>query len=72
MDNSYTIFTYDKDLNEYLNKEKAKSLFKNKFSIKVLKSDIRFNDRIKILLFRISPRAYIKIINSYKKIINKK
>ena len=60
----------NKDLDEYLDNKNAKELFKKLFSLKVLFVGFRFKDKIKILLFRISPKIYKKCISIH--INNKK
>ena len=54
-------------LNEYLDKEKAKKLFKKRFTIRVIGSKLKRKDKIKIILFRISPKLYSFIIRNYMK-----
>lgn len=59
-----TLYSHNNsELNLFLSKEKAIELFKNKFSLKVLLSKLRLKDKIKIIVFRISPKLYI---NYYK------
>ena len=55
----------------YLNKNGAINLYKKFFSFKIFKCKIKFRQKIKILLFRISPKLYINIIKLYLKIFNK-
>ena len=58
----------NKELEKYLNKENALKLYKEVFTIKVLKCNIKFREKIKIILFRISPKFNKFIINIYLKI----
>lgn len=64
-------FTNDKELLKYLDNVGARKTFKKLYSNKLLKCDMRNNDRIKLLLFRISPKILKFITISYLK-INKK
>lgn len=63
--------TNDKELLGYLNGVGARKLFKKKFSFKLLKCDMRKNDRVKLLLFRISSRLLRFITISYLKVKGK-
>ena len=63
--------TNDKELLEYLNGVGARKLFKKKFSFKLLKCDMRKNDRVKLLLFRISSGLLRFITISYLKVKGK-
>lgn len=55
-------------VNKHLDKNNALELFKKLYTCKALKTNIRFNDKIKLLLFRISPKLYRFIIKTYLKI----
>lgn len=58
----------NKEVNEFLDKEKAKEVFKKMFTLKAFTSKLKRGDKIKILLFRINPKLYIKILNKkYKR-----
>ena len=52
-------------INEYLNDNNAIKLFKEKFTLKVISSKLRTNDKIKILLFRLSHKLYMFILKKY-------
>jgi hypothetical protein len=64
-------FTNDKELLDYLKEEKAIKLFNKLFSLKLLKCDMRKNDKVKLLLFRISPKLYKYITLKYLKLKRK-
>lgn len=57
-----------KELKEFLNNNEAIKLFKKVFSFKILKCDVNFREKIKIILFRINPTLNKKIIDIYLKI----
>ena len=57
----------NEDLNKYLDEVNAKKLFKKRFTIKVISSKLKRKDKIKIVLFRISPKLYSFIIRKYVK-----
>lgn len=64
-----SLFVMDNDkVSSYLKKKETFKLYKKLYTFKIFKSKIRFNDKIKILLFRISPRLYKLIIKIYLKI----
>jgi glycosyltransferase involved in cell wall biosynthesis len=52
-------------LNNFLNSENAVNKFKKMFTLKFIKSNLKRNDKIKILLFRISPKLYQFILKKY-------
>ena len=58
----------NKDVNKHLEENNALKLYKKLFTSKIFKTNIRFNDKIKILLFRVSPKLYRFIIKVYLKI----
>ena len=60
-------FTNDEELLKYLEEEKTRKLFKQLFSLKLLKCDMRKNDKIKLLLFRINPKLYKFVTLKYLK-----
>ena len=55
----------NKDIKEYLKKEKALKLYKELYSNEILKSDINVLTKIKLLLFRLSPNIHNFIVNLY-------
>ena len=57
----------NKDVIKYLNNQKAVNFFNKVFSTKMLTSNIYTKEKIKILLFRISPKLYIKFGKLYRK-----
>ena len=59
----------NKEITEFLEKENAKDLFKKRFTLKVIISKLRRKDKIKIILFRISPKLYNYVLKKY---LNKK
>ena len=59
-------------VNNYLEEVKAKELFKKMFTIKVISSKLKRKDKIKIVLFRISPKLYGFVIKKYLSIKNKR
>ena len=63
--------TKDKEFIDYLNTNKAKKKFNKLFNLKLLKCNMRKNDRVKLLLFRISPKLLYFITISYLKIKRK-
>ena len=62
--------TKNKKIKDYLKEHNALELYKKTFSIKMIKSDIKKNDKIKILLFRINPKLCKLINNVYLKFKN--
>ena len=58
----------NKELEEYLNKQNALKIYKQIFTIKVLKTKISFREKIKLILFRVSPKLNKIIIKIYLKI----
>lgn len=57
----------NKEVTNHLNLK----LFKELYTSKIFKTNIRFNDKVKLLLFRISPKLYNFIIKIYLKIKNR-
>ena len=55
-------------VNKHLDKNNALDLYKKLYTCRVLKTNIRFNDKVKLLIFRISPKLYRFIIKIYLKI----
>ena len=53
---------------KYLDEQNAINIFNEMFTLKVLFSKIRFRDQIKMILFRISPKFCLFLINTYLKI----
>ena len=60
----------NKEVESYLKEVDALSIYKKIFSIKMLFSSICLKDKIKLLLFRISPRLYKKVGLLYRKKYN--
>ena len=56
------------EVTKYLEEKESLKLFKKLYTSKIFKTKIRFNDKVKILLFRISPKLYNLIIKIYLKI----
>lgn len=56
-----------KELCDYLDSKFAIELFKKLFSVKVLNSKLKFGEKIKIILFRISPKFDSYIYKKYRK-----
>ena len=54
------------DLCDYLDKQGAKDLFKKLFSLKVIKSKLKFGEKAKIVLFRIVPKFDSFIYKKYR------
>lgn len=58
----------EEKLETYLNKQEAIKLYKQVFSLDILKCNIGIREKIKIILFRINPKLNRFIINIYLKI----
>ena len=64
-----TLYSHDKKkINDFLDKNEAKKIFKQLYSIKIIWCKMKFKDKIKILLFRINPNMYMKILIFYMKL----
>ena len=66
-----TIYLYSSKsirIKEYMHKSKALELYKKVFSLKILKANIGIRKKIKIVLFRISPKIYESIVSTYLKL----
>ena len=61
----------NKELNNYLKDKDALNLYKRLYTSKVFKTNIRFNDKIKIVIFRINPKLYKLIIKIYLRLRRK-
>ena len=62
------LYSYnDKELEEFLDKEGARRIFKKMFTMKVISSKLKRKDKQKIILFRISSKLYKKILNIHLK-----
>ncbi len=57
----------DEKLITFLNKEKVFNLYKELFSLKMLRR-IKFKQKIKLLLFRVNPKLYKRVIKIYLKL----
>ena len=57
-----------KKIKEFYKESKIKKVYNKIFTLKLLKTDLRFNDKIKLLTFRISPRLSRLITDIYIKI----
>lgn len=55
----------DSELCEYLEKEEALKLYKKLFSIKVFSCGIKLKEKLKLFLFRISPKLCKFVVNKY-------
>lgn len=55
----------NKKLQDFLKEANALGIFKKMFTFKILTCKMKLKEKIKILLFRISPIIYKKIINMY-------
>ena len=62
----------NKDIIKYLNKNGAVKLFNKLFSFKVLKCNLGFKEKIKIVLFRISPKLHNMVMHNYIKRVVKR
>lgn len=65
---------YYKDYNkisDFYREENIKKMYNSIFSFKILKSDLRFNDKVKLVLFRFFPR-FSKIITDMYISLNKR
>ena len=62
----------DKKVDKYLKEKKAKKLYNKLFSFKVLRSKISFEDKFKIVIYRVSPRFLRFITKVYLKIKGKR
>lgn len=58
----------NKELEMYLNKNKAIEIYKKIFTFKVLKCNIGFREKIKIISFRINPKFNKKMVDIYLKL----
>ena len=59
-------------LEEYLNKKDAIKLYKQFFTFKVLKCNIGNREKVKIVLFRLSPKFNKLMVNIYLRLTGKK
>ena len=62
----------NKDIINYLNENGAVKMYKKLFSFKVLKCRISYKQKIKLLLFRISPKLNRFVFNIYLNKLKKK
>lgn len=53
---------------KYLEEQNAIDLYKKNFSLKILKCDFSFREKMKYILFRISPKLHNHIIRGYLKV----
>ena len=60
------------ELEDYLDKEKAIQLYKRIFTFRILKCNIGIREKIKIILFRISPKLNRLIVDVYLILTGKK
>jgi len=67
-----TYYTNDKELLNYLKEDNYYDLYKKVYSNKLLKCDMRLNDKLKIFLFRINPNLLNNITTIYLKLRGKK
>ena len=59
----------NKEITKFLDERNAKKLYKELFTLKVLKCDIGFKEKLKLILFRISPRLHNFVMNKYIKVV---
>ena len=59
---------FDKKTETYLKEKQAQQLFKKLFSFKILSYKISFEDKFKIIIYRISPILLKLITKTYLKI----
>lgn len=57
----------NKKIKHFLSKKNAIKLYRSIFSFKILISKIKFKEKIKLLIFYISPNLFIKIGKTYRK-----
>lgn len=57
----------NKEVENFLKEQEAVKYFRKIFSFKMLKSNINAKEKIKLILFEISPKLYKKIGKSYRK-----
>ena len=55
----------NKDVQNFLNNENAISFYNSLFKFDIMRYDISFNEKIKMVLFRISPNVFLWIMNKY-------
>jgi glycosyltransferase involved in cell wall biosynthesis len=58
----------NKEIHDYLNREECINKYNNMFKLNYLFINIGIKNKIKLLLFRISPRLYIKVVSRYLKL----
>lgn len=60
----------NKEVNNYIGIKNMKKIFKQIFSIRIFKTNLSLEDKLKLILFRISPYSYKTIFKLYIKIKN--
>lgn len=60
----------NKEVNDYIGITNMKKIFKQLFSIRIFKANLSLEDKLKLILFRISPCAYKTIFKIHIKIKN--
>ena len=67
------LYLYKNDeLTAYLDKQNAMRIFKERFTLKILTCNIKLSEKIKIILFKMSPKLCMKIYKRYEKNKEKK
>lgn len=67
----YIYIINNKEINDCIGVKEMNKLFKKTFTFKILRCNINIMEKIKMILFRISPKLYKIIIYAYLKIIGK-
>ena len=62
----------NEEIVNYLDKHEAIEVYKKVFTFKILKSNIVFREKVKIILFRISPKLNKIMVDIYLRIMGKK
>ena len=57
----------DDELDAFLEKENARKVFKEKYTLKLITSKLKRKDKLKIILYRISPRLYRYLLKTHLK-----
>lgn len=61
----------NKKIIKFLNEQHATKKYNNLFSLRLLKCNFGTREKIKLILFRISPKLHNNIVNTYLKIMRK-
>ena len=57
----------DDELDAFLEKENARKKKKKKYTLKLITSKLKRKDKLKIILYRISPRLYRYLLKTHLK-----